>query len=524
MAPVVRRLCLLAVGVAALALGGWPPAASASTTLDVPGSYATIQAAIDAAANGDTVLVAPGTYHESINFEGKAITVMSGQGPGSTIIDGTGLNSSVVTIGTGEGRGSVLQGFTIQHGNNTVTWNGGGVAISSASPTITGNVITGNIACGDGAGIDVQSGAPLITGNVITGNLQETGCSGGAGGGVALLGAPAQVIGNTITDNTNFWAGGISVLAAGATIANNVISGNSAQSQGGGIWSVDEANDLFVQNLITGNRSPDDGGGLFFSQSSGAPGSTIVDNTFANNSAVGGAAVYVGGFPETTQFFNNVFQSPSSLAAVFCDTLMDPNPPVLDHNDAFSAGGGPGFDGGCAGAVGTNGNISADPLLTSDFHLLNGSPAIDAGNDAAPDLPATDLAGNPRVAGAAVDLGVYEGGVSAPPPAGRVAASPSALAFGTLHVGKQSRAQTVTVSNAGTGPLHIGSLSLQGANAGDFAIVSSGCANATLAPGATCTTGVTFKPTARGARTAVLDIASDDPSSPFAISLSGTGG
>jgi hypothetical protein len=522
MAPHIRRLFLLGAVVAALGLGGWPPATSAATTLDVPGSYATIQAAIDAASSGDTVLVAPGTYHESVNFEGKAITVMSGQGPGATSIDASGLGSSVVTFATGEGRGSVLQGFTIQHGGPT-TGNGGGVDISSASPTITGNVITGNVTCGDGSGIEVDSGSPLITNNVITGNSGETGCSGDAGGGIAILGGGAVVIGNTITNNSNFWAGGISLLAAGTTIEDNVISDNSAQSDGGAIWADAPSNDLIVQNLITGNRSAGDGGGLFFSQASDVPGSTIVDNTFAGNTATSGAAVYVVGFPATTQFFNNVLQSPSSVAAVVCDTVMNPNPPVLDHNDAFSAGGGPGFDGGCAGAAGTNGNISADPLLTSDFHLLDGSPAIDAGNDAAPDLPATDLAGNPRVAGPAVDLGVYEGGVSAPPPSGRVAATPSSLDFGTLHVGRRSKAQTLTVSNAGTASLHIASLSLQGTDPGDFLVVASGCSGSTLAPGASCTVSLEFKPAAVGTRAAVLTIASDDPSSPFGVPLSGTG-
>src|SRR5438105_2915338 len=54
----------------------------------VPKDFSTIQAAIAAAQNGDTVLVAPGTYGENINFQGKLITVRSEAGPDLTIIDG----------------------------------------------------------------------------------------------------------------------------------------------------------------------------------------------------------------------------------------------------------------------------------------------------------------------------------------------------------------------------------------------------------------------------------------------------
>src|SRR5713226_3054867 len=75
-----------------LTLGLWGVVpASASTVFDVPGNFPTIQAAIDAAANGDTVVVEPGTYFENIDFKGKLITVRSSQGPSVTTIDGGGV-------------------------------------------------------------------------------------------------------------------------------------------------------------------------------------------------------------------------------------------------------------------------------------------------------------------------------------------------------------------------------------------------------------------------------------------------
>jgi len=626
------RWFVLPIAAALMALAAGPPAALAAGTLDVPGSFPTIQAAIDAAAAGDVVRVAAGTYHESIDFKGKAITVESVDGPGVTIIDAAGLGTGVVRFASGEGRGSVLQGFTIQHGS-LPSGGGGGISVASTSPTIRGNVITGNVAaCGDGGGIDVEFGSPLIVGNVITGNQSGTACSGEAGGGISIGGAAsAEVIGNTIAHNSSFWAGAISLFAAGTpTIANNVIDDNSASAEGGAIWSVNQSDALISQNVFTNNRSPSDGGAIFFLPPSGTAGPLMLNNTFSSNSAAEGSAVYADGFMGTSRLFNNIFVSSSSVAPVFCNPQFQPTPPVLDHNDGYSVAGGPAFAGACAGAVGVNGNISSDPRFAgaADFHLSPGSPAIDAGNSAAPQLPATDLDGQPRVSGAAVDLGAYETQGQPAPGPGVAAVSPtsldfgthpgSALAvlapvtventgesplhvisdeilsnstdfviaggdpcpgatlapgatcviqvgyipghagsftgrlvittdvgaltvpltgsaitghltasgptdFGTVHVGRTSKTQTLTIGNDGNAPLHIGALSLGGANPGDFVIVRTTCGGATVQVGATCTVKLAFLPQASGARSALLLIASDDPASPFGVLLTGTG-
>jgi hypothetical protein len=97
--------------------------AIAGTVIHVPVDQPTIQAGINAAVNGDTVLVAPGTYLENINFLGKAITVASAKGPRVTIIDGN-KKDSVVIFDHKETTTSVLSGFTIQNGYAT-TYLGG---------------------------------------------------------------------------------------------------------------------------------------------------------------------------------------------------------------------------------------------------------------------------------------------------------------------------------------------------------------------------------------------------------------
>ena len=125
------------------------PVSSHAATIRVPADAASIQQAIDAAAGGDTVLVSPGTYVETITFRGKPITLESEQGPAVTVIDGGGAGS-VVTFASRETRSAVLRGFTIRNGMNNVS--GGGVLIQNSSPSIIGNTIVNNGAC-SGAGI-----------------------------------------------------------------------------------------------------------------------------------------------------------------------------------------------------------------------------------------------------------------------------------------------------------------------------------------------------------------------------------
>ncbi len=214
--------------------------ASAQVVITVPGDHPTIQSAIDAAVAGDTVLVAPGTYFENINFRGKAITVESDQGPEVTIIDGN-LAGSVVTFSSGEGPASVLRGFTLQRGNASGIYGdyGGGVRIKGSSPTIQGNIITNNTACGSGGGIEAEFSSARIEGNLITNNTQSLPCSGGpGGGGISVLGAgQTQIIDNIIEANSWGFFGG---FGGGATRRSKGVESTGWLARGSAVrsWSI----------------------------------------------------------------------------------------------------------------------------------------------------------------------------------------------------------------------------------------------------------------------------------------------
>ncbi|NIP53888.1 MAG: hypothetical protein GWN67_16885, partial [Phycisphaerae bacterium] len=101
--------------------------------------FDSIQEAIDVAINGDEIEVSPGTYNETINFNGKAIRLYSIGGPDVTTIDGTG-HYHVVQCVNGEGVNTILEGFTITGGNANGTFphdSGAGMLNSGSSPTVT---------------------------------------------------------------------------------------------------------------------------------------------------------------------------------------------------------------------------------------------------------------------------------------------------------------------------------------------------------------------------------------------------
>jgi hypothetical protein len=484
----------------------------AGTIIHVPANQPTIQAGINAASNGDTVLVAPGTYNENINFNGKAITVKSSNGAKVTIIDGQQL-SSVVTFSSGETNAAVLNGFTIQNGN---AGEGGGITVGS-SPLIINNRIIGNGGC-DGVGIGVGFGSPVIRGNIISNNVR-TGCSGGlGGGGISVRGASStQIIGNVISNNNagdGVGGGGISLFAAGTpTIMNNIISSNTVQTGGGAISMVNQSDATIVQNLIYNNTAPQ-GSGVYFLVPSGARGPLLVNNTIvAGTGATQGTAVFAGGFDNQVQFYNNLLIGLSGQNAVYCDNTYSSMPPTFAANDAFSPSG-TGLQGTCASQGTSNGNLSVNPkfISTSNFRLKGGSPAIDVGSNIAPNLPIKDLANNPRIingndlASAIVDMGAYE---FVP-----VVLAPKSLSFGLQNIGSTT-SKTVKLTNEQNKALNFSSYTAP------TGYSVSGCGSS-IAAFTSCTLTITFHPLTTGTFKGSLVVKDDAENSPQTVALSGS--
>lgn len=192
-----RLLVSVAVWLAVTGLFDGVPA----TVIHVPLQCPTIQAGIDAAFDGDTVLVADGTYtgegNRDLDFDGKAIVVMSEEGPEETTIDCQG---SLVHphrgfyFHSGESLNSVVLGLTIRNGcSYAVSWDryGGAIYCSGASPTIANCLIVENTA-NLGGGISCAHSSPRIAGCTFSGNHADL------GGGIECRGTSSTVVVNCI--------------------------------------------------------------------------------------------------------------------------------------------------------------------------------------------------------------------------------------------------------------------------------------------------------------------------------------
>ena len=497
-------------------------AAAEAQTIRVPGNFATIQAAINAAQPGDTVRVAPGIYVERINFLGKAITVVSEAGPDVTIIDGN-QGGSVVAFVSSEGPASMLDGFTIRNGK-AEPFGGGGIRIMApaggspgSSPTIRNNRIVGNVACGGGAGIYIDSGTAIIQNNVISGNFTQPGCSSGQGGaGIRILGSP-QILDNIISNNTNSLGsegGGIWVWFGSPLIRGNIITGNTA-ARGGGIGMSFGADAKIVQNLIARNTAIAGGGGIYWRVIQDTPAPSVINNTIVDNDSV--SAVYADGIDSSSPIKNNLIIGKTGQPAVFCGDVYDTNPPTFAFNNVFSDQAAP-YAGICADVTGSDGNISQAPSFkdraASNYRLLSGSPGIHVGSNTAEYLPALDLDMVPRVlpAGGTVDMGAYEFVAQT-----TSTLAPLSLTFADQTVGTVSAPSDVTLTNTGTETLFVSRVTITG----DFTQTNTCSSGSGVPPGQSCTISVSFSPAAGGPRVGQLTIEGNSINS--VVNLSGNG-
>lgn len=199
-------------------------------------TYSSIQAAIDASEDGDSVLVFRGTYYENIHFKGKAIVVRSEKGAKKTIIDGR-ASGSVVTFEPTEESNSVLDGFTITGGSGFDLWKnkntyGGGIYCNKSSPIIKNCIIRDNVVTQAGGGIYIRSSSPVIVNCIIRHNSAEM-----HGGGISCAESSLLITGSTLTDNRANFGGAIAcgnTTSSSVTIENCNIDGNDFHGITGG--------------------------------------------------------------------------------------------------------------------------------------------------------------------------------------------------------------------------------------------------------------------------------------------------
>jgi hypothetical protein len=216
-------------------------------------SHAKIQRAIDTAGTGDVITVLSGTYHEAVDFKGKAITLRSSRGSGATIINGNGA-SHVVRCMRGEDANTVLEGFTITGGNakgSAPDDLGGGMLCLNSSPTVRDCIFMGNAAVVGGA-LCNAGGSPTIANCAFMDNSAS-------GDGAAVFNdanSPTLInclfMGNTAGGN----GGAISNRDASPRLVNCTFSRNTAVA-GGGMAGQDDSRPVVVNCIFWGD-APDE--------------------------------------------------------------------------------------------------------------------------------------------------------------------------------------------------------------------------------------------------------------------------
>jgi parallel beta-helix repeat protein len=306
----IRTIVLIASFLVAAVL----PAATIVVDGTGGGDVLTIQAGIDAAANGDLVVVRSGVYsgpgNIGLDYSGKSITVESESGMATTVIDCDGVDRAV-HFHSGEGNDSVFRGFTVTGGSARF---GGAIFCQNASPTVSDCQLAdctafnagGAICCtlssaafeqvsisncgtspfGDGGGMALGDSNPELI------EVAIDGCTAFHGGGGLYCSASSPVLERcVITGNTAHNNGGGIHLTDGSspTIRDCTISDNISDDDGGGIYCHNDSSPQVLSCRISGNPAGRYGGGLFCDQRS-AP--LVRGNTFAGNTAFGGGGIY----------------------------------------------------------------------------------------------------------------------------------------------------------------------------------------------------------------------------------------
>ncbi|HPQ39715.1 MAG TPA: right-handed parallel beta-helix repeat-containing protein, partial [bacterium] len=277
---------------------------AAAAELHVPGDYPTIQAGIDAAANGDTVLIAGGMYtgagNKDLEFKGKAITVQSESGAASCIIDCQGSGRGVYFNGS-EGPASILDGLTIKNGYVTggyLTNRGGGIRIgTNATPTIRNCIIENNYAKGMGSGVYVGSNSVTFDNCTFLGNQGEglyhdgyydtlilQNCTFEANTGGGVYGADLEMTGCMVRNNGNTGVFGSGIIDTCTFIGNTGLNGGALHLGSGSI-----TNCSFVDNYAA-----ETGGAIYCSTASETVigGTSGAGNVFSGNRAGAGADIF----------------------------------------------------------------------------------------------------------------------------------------------------------------------------------------------------------------------------------------
>lgn len=377
----MRTLFLAAFAVACADPGSSPAdavevdgAARESCAVTVPGDFATVQDAVDAAADGDTVCVGAGTFPGTVSVVGRDVRI-AGKGRARTVLDGGGLGTTVAVDG---GSAVELAGLTVTGGAGG---DGGGISIVSSTALLENLTVSDNTATSRGGGVFVLSSTVDADDVRVVRNTSALTGGGLSVGAATFTGADLYVARNVSLD---YGGGGMASGAATTTITNSTFVANVSRGAfgGGGGLELDNAGAVLENVVVAGNRSEAPGAGV---KLAGYNHTDVLTNVaLVGNEAPDAGGLHVSGTGVTARIVNAaIAYNADTGVLVDAGNALDIAYSAFFDNDGHDVNGAP-------WPVGTDGNVTADPMFVSmagapqrwDLHLQPGSALVDAGDPA----------------------------------------------------------------------------------------------------------------------------------------------
>ncbi len=477
-----------------------------------------IQTAINAATDGDTVLVTNGVYATGgvPNYPSgtsltnrvaitKPIAVRSVNGPSVTSIMGTGPIGDRAVRCVYLSDGAILEGFTLTNGatrNISAEDDGyGGGAWLSTGAIVSNCIFSGN---------EADRGGGAAFGTLY--NCTFSGNASTAGGGAY----ESTLYNCMLSGNSAYWGGG----AVRGTLYSCILSSNwAAPYDGGGTYFSTLYNCTFTDNWATGDGGGPSGGTLYncmlsgnsANNGGGAAGCTLYNCTVSSNEAT----TYGGGVYKCQTLVNSIVYFNSAPAG---GNWYDVN--IASNCCATPQLGGPG-------------NITSEPSFidmgTGNYRLQPNSPCINTGTNQAWMFGALDLDGNPRIIQLIVDMGAYEyqgpgeilvaGANGATIPNGAEADLEKGTDYGMVQIG-MAITNSFSITNSGVGILTIMDVTTNNTGLCAFDVLTM---PKNVSAGMESNFTVRFLPLSRGVFTAAVAIVSTATNTPYILHFKGTG-
>ncbi len=432
--------------------------AQPENVIRVPQDYSTIQAAVDAASEDDTVLISERTYSGSGNSNiliQKKITIRSASGPEKTIIDCQGegngftINSGVTISGLTIANGSHDYGGGIKSSgtttivnciikNNHAEYYGGGLYFMSGSPRIENCRIEQNSSVNGGGGLSFSYCSPEIDSCTVKNNTSQ-----GSGGGIYLSYGSPEIINCMVIKNTSqssgggidgghvnikisggeirlnrakFSGGGVDLSFETCELKNILIADNEALQQTGGGLNHNQGSLIMENCIIRSNRANWDGGGASISHGTQRIVNTLIKDNIVKDKGAGLSCLYTNPVILNSTITTNTCTEDTNASGVWLNgsstTTSEMANCIVWGNDGIQMDikkSGPltvSYSDIGQDDIAGEGNISIDPLFADSlYHLSANSPCVDSGKDTA---VATDLDGVLRPQGNGFDMGAYE--------------------------------------------------------------------------------------------------------------------